>query len=70
MNRIFFESTTSKFTILNPFNDFMPEGHCIEVRKDPLLGDTSVYNPFLKDKARVFFAENDASMASRQPNSS
>ncbi|MDA8171787.1 MAG: hypothetical protein M0Z48_08185 [Nitrospiraceae bacterium] len=27
-----------------------------------MLGDTSVYNPFLKDKARVFFAENDASL--------
>ncbi len=59
MNRITFESVTSTFTILNPFNNFAPEEHRVEVRKDPLLGDTSVYNPFLKDKARFFFGEND-----------
>jgi galactose-1-phosphate uridylyltransferase len=59
MARIAFESVTSTFTILNPFNNFAVEEHRVEVRKDPLLGDTSVYNPFLQDKARFFFGEND-----------
>ncbi len=59
MGNLVFEKTSSAFTILNPFNNFAPEEHRVEVRKDPLLGDTSVHNPFLKDKARVFFGEND-----------
>ncbi len=56
---ISFEKTFSTFTILNPFNGFAPEVHRVEVRRDPLLGDTSIYNPFLKDKAKAFFGDND-----------
>jgi len=59
MGTIGFEKFSSTFTILNPFNDFAPEEHSVEVRKDPLLGDTSVHNPYLKDKARAFFGRND-----------
>jgi len=59
MKKIAFEKISSTFTILNPFNDFAPEEHGVEVRKDPLLGDTSVHNPYLKDKARAFFGRND-----------
>ncbi len=59
MGAISFETIPSLFTILNPFNNFAPEEHRVEVRKDPLLGDTSIYNPFLKDKARAFFGQND-----------
>ncbi len=59
MGNIAFEKISSTFTILNPFNNFAPEAQSVEVRKDPLLGDTSVYNPYLKDKARAFFGPND-----------
>ncbi len=59
MGAIVFEKTASTFRILNPYHDFAPEEHRVEVRKDPLLGDTSVSNPYLNDKARVFFGEND-----------
>ena len=59
MGKIAFEKISSTFTILNPFNNFAPEEHRVEVRKDPLLGDTSIYNPYLKDKARAFFGRND-----------
>jgi UDPglucose--hexose-1-phosphate uridylyltransferase len=59
MSNIAFEKISSTFTILNPFNNFASEEHSVEVRKDPLLGDTSVHNPFLKDKARAFFGPND-----------
>jgi UDPglucose--hexose-1-phosphate uridylyltransferase len=59
MRNIVFEKMSSTFTILNPFNNFAPEAQSVEVRKDPLSGDTSVYNPYLKDKARAFFGPND-----------
>jgi len=59
MGKIAFEKISSTFTILNPVNNFAPEEHGVEVRKDPLLGDTSIYNPYLKDKARAFFGQND-----------
>jgi galactose-1-phosphate uridylyltransferase len=62
MGNITFEKILSTFTILNPFNGFAPEEHRVEVRKDPLLGDTSVHNPYLKNKARAFFGENDAEL--------
>ena len=62
MDKITFESVSSRFTILNPFNNFAAEEHQVEVRRDPLLGDTSVHNPFLKDKAKMFFGENDAEL--------
>jgi UDPglucose--hexose-1-phosphate uridylyltransferase len=65
MRNITFEKSTSTFTILNPFNNYAPEEHRIEVRKDPLLGDTSVYNPYLKDKAKVFFGQTDTELIKR-----
>lgn len=59
MSNIQFESTESPLTILEPSKEFAEGLHTVMVRKDPLLGDTSVYNPFLKDKAKLFFGEND-----------
>ncbi len=59
MGNVTFERISSDLTILNPFNNFVPESHRVEVRKDPLLGDTSIYNPYLKDKAKAFFGQND-----------
>ncbi len=59
MAKIAFETAESCFTILNPQNDFTEDTHKVEVRKDPLLGDTSAYNPFLRDKAKAFFGDND-----------
>jgi len=55
-----FESYESEAQILNPFKGFAEEAHIVEVRKDPLLGDKSVYNPALKDKVKFFFGECDA----------
>ncbi len=59
LSKILFESIESHFTILNPSRDFAEDVHTVAVRKDPLLGDTSVYNPFLRDKANLFFSECD-----------
>jgi len=65
MAAIQFERYGSNFRILNPFNNFAEEEHRVEVRKDPLLGDTSVYNPYLKDKVKAFFGENDPGLIDR-----
>ena len=65
MPAIKFERHGSTFRILNPFNNFAEEEHRVEVRKDPLLGDTSVYNPYLKDKAKFFFGQNDPELIER-----
>jgi len=65
MAAIQFERYGSNFRLLNPFNNFVEEEHRVEVRKDPLLGDTSVYNPYLKDKAKAFFGENDPELIER-----
>ncbi len=62
MPKIQFESTESHLTILEPSKDFAESRHTVIVRRDPLLGDTSVYNPFLKDKAKLFFGENDPAL--------
>jgi galactose-1-phosphate uridylyltransferase len=65
MGPIAFKRHLSSFRILNPFNGFAEEEHRIEVRRDPLLGDTSVYNPYLRDKAKVFFGQNDPEVIGR-----
>jgi UDPglucose--hexose-1-phosphate uridylyltransferase len=65
MPDINFERYASTFTILNPFKEFAEEEHRVEVRKDPLLHDTSVFNPYLKDKAKAFFGQNDLELIAR-----
>ncbi len=65
MSKIKFEAIESNFRILNPFKDFAEESHVVEVRRDPLLGDTSVYNPVFKDKGKFFFGECDAELVQR-----
>jgi UDPglucose--hexose-1-phosphate uridylyltransferase len=55
---ITFESAASTVTICNPLNGFAVEEQSVEVRRDPILGDASVFNPFQKNKAS-FSGEND-----------
>ncbi len=59
MPGIIFESSESKAVFLNPFRGFAEETQIVEVRKDPLLGDKSVYNPALRDKVKFFFGDCD-----------
>jgi len=54
-----FESSESKVVILNPFKGFAEEICVVQVRKDPLLGDTSVYNPTVREKMKFFFRDCD-----------
>src|SRR5208337_3238743 len=60
--KIRFESHESDVKLLNPFKDFEEDVQKVEVRRDPLLGDISVYNPYLKDKVKFFFADNDQAL--------
>jgi galactose-1-phosphate uridylyltransferase len=59
MASISFASSEDTLEVLNPLRGFERETQRVQVRKDPLLGHTSVYNPFLQDKAKAFFGEVD-----------
>ena len=59
MGKIKFESIESDVRFLNPMKEFAPDVQTLHIRKDPLLGDTSVFNPELKDKAQIFFGKCD-----------
>ncbi len=65
MGRITFQKIESEVRFHNPLRDFAEDVHRLEIRKDPLLGDVSVYNPYLKDKAKAFFGECDGDLIRR-----
>ncbi len=65
MSKIRFEISGTNLTLLNPFRDFSEEVHTVEVRRDPLLGDISVYNPCLKDKVKFFFGDCDSGLVEK-----
>jgi UDPglucose--hexose-1-phosphate uridylyltransferase len=58
MGTIGFESVASTLAIHNPLNGFALQEQRVEVRRDPILGDTSVLNRFQQTKTG-FFGEND-----------
>jgi galactose-1-phosphate uridylyltransferase len=60
-----FESIASDVRFLNPMKEFAPDVQTLQIRKDPLLGDTSVFNPELKDKAQIFFGKCDQDLINR-----
>src|SRR5208283_494314 len=62
VGKIIFESQESMVTILNPFKDFKEDLHRVEVRRDPLLGDTSMYNRYMKEQVKFFFKDNDPAL--------
>lgn len=64
MSAIPFESTASTLAIRNPFNGFAIEEHRVEVRRDPILGDTSVLNRYQRNKTG-FYGENDREFIAR-----
>ncbi len=65
MGKIIFESVESEVRFHNPLRDFAEDLHRLEIRKDPLFGDVSVYNAYLKDKAKAFFGECDPDLLRR-----
>ncbi len=65
MGRIVFDSIASDVRFLNPMKEFAADVQTLQIRRDPLLGDTSVYNPELKDKAQIFFGKCDQELITR-----
>jgi galactose-1-phosphate uridylyltransferase len=59
MAEIRFEMHEDALDLLNPMSLFQPDHQHIEVRRDPLLGHTSIYNPALRDKAKILFGDID-----------
>lgn len=64
MTTVAFERTRSTVAILDPGLGFAERRCEVEVRRDPLLGDTSVHNPTLRAKSG-FFGENDEALVAR-----
>lgn len=64
MSAIAFESAASTLSLRNPFNGFNVEEHRVEVRRDPLLGDSSVLNRYQQNKTG-FSGENDREFIAR-----
>lgn len=65
MAKIAFERIQSEVRFHNPLKDFAEDLHPLEIRRDPLLGDVSIHNPYLKDKAKAFFGECDQDLVRR-----
>lgn len=65
MSEIDFETSDLHPGFLNPFGDFREETHTVQVRRDPLLGDVSLYNPRLKEKVKFFFGDVDAGLIAK-----
>ena len=59
MTDIRFEADEDELELLSPMAEFAPLRQRIQVRRDPLLGHTSVYNPALRDKAKMLFGDID-----------
>jgi UDPglucose--hexose-1-phosphate uridylyltransferase len=59
MDQIQFESFQDTFEVLNPLEGFAREVQHIEVRTDPLLGHTSIYNPLVHDKIKLLVGDAD-----------
>jgi len=64
MGAITFGSTASTLAIRNPFNGFTVEEQRVEVRRDPILGDTSILNKYQQNKTG-FSGVNDRDFIER-----
>ena len=64
VDAIAFERLRTELAILDPNEGFAEVRQVVEVRRDPLLGDTSVHNPALRSKAG-FFGVNDPALVAR-----
>lgn len=60
-----FESREDRFALLNPLKGFESDTQTIQLRKDPLLGHTSVYNPLMEEGVKMFVGTADREMVDR-----
>lgn len=62
MTKIAFRKDIQKNEFLNVLKGYERENFEVEVRYDPLLGNTSIYNKLLKGKVKVIFGNSDQSL--------
>jgi len=60
--KIQFIKHTQKSTIHNPMMNNELDTQALEIRKDPLTGAQSVFNPRLEDKVAMFFGQSDTEL--------
>ncbi len=65
MSDIEFERFEDTFEVLSPLKGFSRDIQHIEVRRDPLLGHTSIYNPSIENKVKMFVGEVDRMLVER-----
>jgi len=65
MSDIKFERFEDTFEVLNPLKGFSKEVQTVEIRRDPLLGHTSIYNASIEDKVKMFVGEVDRFLVER-----
>jgi galactose-1-phosphate uridylyltransferase len=65
MAHIDFESREDRFALLNPLKGFAPDTQSVQVRRDPLLGHTSVYNRLVEDGIKMFVGNPDRELLAR-----
>ncbi len=63
--KIRFERHMQKSTLHNPMMGFELDTQDLEIRKDPLTGRQSVFNPRLEDKGIAFFGKTDTDLIHR-----
>jgi galactose-1-phosphate uridylyltransferase len=59
MGNIKFDHFEDTFEVLNPLIGFKSDVQRVEVRRDPLSGRTSVYNPLIETRSKMFVADAD-----------
>ena len=57
-------------TIHNPMMDDELDTQALEIRKDPLTGAQSVFNPRLEDKVAMFYGQSDAALIEKMAEAS
>ena len=57
-------------TIHNPMMDNQLDTQALEIRKDPLTGAQSVFNPRLEDKVAMFYGQSDAALIEKMAQAS
>ena len=60
-----FESFCETACFLNPQDNFLPTQQKLEIRKDPLCGHRSVYNPGLEGKTDILYPPTDSDYLER-----
>lgn len=65
MAEIRFQSREETLELLNPLKGFQRDSQRLQVRKDPLLGHTSIYNPLIEQGLKIFVGDPDRDLLER-----